>query len=178
MLHIAVLRVGKSLLLQSGGIELDEVAGNVLHLRLHPFLHAFPCSTTYLVQSWRLTLLAFVFGYLVQGMNGHIDRVLVLVGDFDHLLHHIALWHSHQTSETSHTVVDMHHIIANLELLNLFQCQCHLTPTSLVALQVVLVETVKDLMIGEEANLQRMVDEPFVNSLIDWIEMDGIRLHF
>ena len=176
MLHIAVLRIGKSLLLQSGGIELDEVTGNVLHLRLHPLLHAFPSSTTNPVQTRWLTFLALVLRHLVQGVNGHIHSVLVLVGDLDHLLHHIALWNAYKTSESSHTMVDMHHVIANLKLLNLLERQCHLAPMCLITLEVVLMETVEDLMIGEETELQRVVNKSFVDGFVDRREVDGIRL--
>ena len=151
LLQITVLAVGKPLLFQSGGIEFDEVTGNVLHLALHPFLHAFPSTATNLVQTGSLTLLAFVFGDFMQGVDGHIHRVFMQVCNLDHLLHHIALWHSHQSSEPSHAVVYMHHIIANLKLLYLLQRQCHLASMCLVALQVVFVEAVKDLVVGEEA---------------------------
>ena len=61
----------------------------------------------------------------------------------------------------------MHHIVAYLELLNLLQRQCHLTTAGLVALQVVLVEAVKNLVVGEEARLQVVVHEALVQRAVD-----------
>ena len=61
VLHVAVLAVGKAFLLQSGSIEADEVAGDVLHLRLHTLLHAFPSVATNPVQRGWLALLSFIF---------------------------------------------------------------------------------------------------------------------
>ncbi len=178
MLHVTVLRVSKSFLFQSGGIELDEVAGNVLHLRLHALLHALPCTTANPVQTGWLTLFALVFRHFMQGVDGDIHRVLILVGDLDHLLHHVALWHTHKPSEASHTVVDVHHVVANLKLLYLFECQCHLAPMRLVTLQVIFVEAVKNLVVGEEAQLQRVVNESLMNGFVDGKEMDGIHFCF
>ena len=109
-------------------------------------------------------------------MDGHIHRVLILVDDFNHLLHHIALWHTHQAAKATHAVVDVYHVVSYLKLLQLLQCQCHFAFPSLVALQVVLVETVKNLVVGEAAEFQRVVDETLMDGSVDRDEMDG--LHF
>src|SRR5574344_1295350 len=117
MLHVAILAVGKTLLLQAGRIQFDEVACNVLHFGFHAFLHAFPCASTYSVQCGGLALFPLVFGNLVQGMNGHIDCIVVLIDNLDHLLHHIALRDSDKSSKTSHSMIDMHHIVIYVKLL-------------------------------------------------------------
>ena len=64
-------------------------------------------------------------------------------------------------------MIDMHHIVANLELLNLLEREGHLTTTGLVALQVVLMEAVEDLMISKDANTEVFVDEAFMKRAIN-----------
>ena len=46
MLHERVGREGKPLLPATGSVELDEVTGNVLELRLCTLFHAFPLTCT------------------------------------------------------------------------------------------------------------------------------------
>ena len=53
-------------------------------------------------------------------MYRDIDAVTVLVENLDHLLIAITLGHAYQTAELSHTMIDMHHEITHLELLDLF----------------------------------------------------------
>ena len=67
-------------------------------------------------------------------------------------------------------MIDMHHIIANLELLDFLQREGDLTTTCLVALQTVLMITVEQLMIGKVALLAFMVREALVNRYRNRIE--------
>ena len=62
----------------------------------------------------------------------------------------------------------MHHEVANLELLDLLQRERHLTATGLVALQVVLMETVEDLMIGKETDAEVVVGKALMERLFNW----------
>ena len=64
-------------------------------------------------------------------------------------------------------MIDMHHIVANLKLLNLLQREGHLTTTGLVALQVVLMEAVEDLMISKDANAEVFVSEPLMKGAVN-----------
>ena len=64
-------------------------------------------------------------------------------------------------------MVYMNHIVANLKLLYLLECQSHFTATGLVALKVVLMESVEYLMIGKEAHFQVVVDETFVQCFVN-----------
>ena len=75
----------------------------------------------------------------------------MLIGDLDHLLVTIALGHPHKSTELADTVIHMYHIVTNLKLLDLLQRECHLTTACLVALEIILMETVENLMIGENA---------------------------
>ena len=64
-------------------------------------------------------------------------------------------------------MVNVYHVVAHFELLDFLQRQRHLAATCLVALQVVFVEAVKYLMVGEEACLQVIVDESLVQSFVN-----------
>ena len=75
-------------------------------------------------------------------------------------------WHAYQSAELADAVVDMHDIVANLELLNLLQRQCYLAATGLVGAQVILMEAVEDLMVGEDAEVLVVVNEACMKSLI------------
>ena len=101
----------------------------------------------------------------------------MLIGDLDHLLVTIALGHPHKSTELADTVIHMYHIVTNLKLLDLLQRECHLTTTGLITLQVVLMETVEDLMIGEETDTEIIVGKAFVKCLFDGCE-DDILSHF
>ena len=84
-------------------------------------------------------------------MYGYIDGVAALVDDLDSFLKAaVGQRHSDQSAKLSHAVVDVHHVVAHLKLLYLFQRQGHLAAACLVALQVVLVEAVENLVVGKQ----------------------------
>ena len=106
----------------------------------------------------------------------------MLIGDLDHLLIgllalRIGDRHTHQATELSDAVIYMHHKIADFKLLDLLQRECHLTTAGLVALEVVFMETVEDLVIGEEADAEVIVGKAFVKRFFYWCE-DNIPSHF
>ena len=67
--------------------------------------------------TWWFAFLAFIFRHLVQGVNRDEHNIVMVIDDFYHLLHLIAIRYAHQSAKASDAVVQMHHIIANLELL-------------------------------------------------------------
>ena len=96
----------------------------------------------------------------------------MLIEDLDHLL--IRLFalgssdgHAYQTAKLTYTMIDMHNEVAHLELLDLLQRKSHLTTTGLVALQVVLMETVKDLVVGKETNAQVVIHKTFMKGSVN-----------
>ena len=134
---------------------------------LGALLQAFPLPRTQGRESWCLAIiLRLVFGHLIQRVDAHVDGIAMLIGELDHLLIAIALRHAYQSAESSHTMIHVYHVVANFKLLYLLQRQRHLSATGLVALQVVLMETVKYLMVGKEAHLQVVVDKTLVQCLI------------
>ena len=108
-------------------------------------------------------------------MDADIDGVATLVDDLDHLLETTVLqWHPDQSAKLADTVVHMHHIVAHLELLNLLQCQGHLATAGLVALEVVLVESVEDLMVCKQAEACIHIDKTFVEGLVNRDKLDAL----
>ena len=105
-------------------------------------------------------------------MDRDVDAVAMLIENLDHLLIgllalRVGDGHPDQSAELTHAVIDMHHEVANLELLDLLQRERHLTTTGLVALQVVLMETVEDLMIGKETDAEVVVGKALVERLFN-----------
>ena len=60
--------------------------------------------------------------------------------------------------------------------MDLLEREGHLSTAGLVAAEVVLVETVEDLMVGEDADAEVAVDETLVECLVDGIEGDISRI--
>ena len=61
VLEVAVGAVGETFLLAATGVELNEVAGDVLNLGLRAFFHTLPGSCAKAAYAWRFAFLALVF---------------------------------------------------------------------------------------------------------------------
>ena len=59
-------------------------------------------------------------------------------------------------------VVNVHHIVARLELAQLLQRKRYLTASGTVATEVVFMESVEYLMVGKETTSEGMIGESFV----------------
>ena len=100
-------------------------------------------------------------------MDGNVDAATAVVEDFNHLLIAISLRHTNKPTEFPNTMIDMHHKVTNLKLLDFFQRESHLATTGLVTLEVVLMETVEYLMVSEETNTQIVINETFMKCFVD-----------
>ena len=176
MLQVVVGRESEPLLVSTACIEFDEVACDVLDAFLGAFLHALPRPCAQCAQSRRLAgVAAPVFGNLVKRVYGHVDHVAPLVDDAYHLLVAVARGHAHQSEELAHTEVDVHHEVAGFHLLQFLHGERHLSHAGGIRLEVVLMETVEYLVVGEETSLQVVVDEPLVECAVDRLERQGGR---
>ena len=61
----------------------------------------------------------------------------------------------------------MHHIVARLKLTNLFERERHLGIARVVGTQIVLVETIEDLVVGVEGGDHIRVGEPLMEGEVD-----------
>ena len=172
MLHEAVGRELESLLVLSGSIEANEVAGDVLDLLLRTLFQAFPGTSAQSVQTWGLPFPTLIFRHLVQGVNRDVNDVIMLVDNLYLLLHLPAFVDANQATKAPYSMIHMHHIIANLELLQFSQGQRHLAPAGYFGTKGVLMETVKYLMVGKQAHAQRIVGIACMKCLIDRSERD------
>ena len=75
--------------------------------------------------------------------------------------------HPNQASKLPYSMIHMHHIVAYLKLSDFFECQRHLTSTSLVTTKTELMKTVKYLVIGKETGFQRVVNVPLMRRLVN-----------
>ena len=102
----------------------------------------------------------------MQGVNGDEHHIVVLIDNLDDFLHGVAIGNAHQTAKLSDPVVYVDHVIADVELLKLFQRKSHFAAPRLVAAEVILMETVENLMVGEKACLEVVVGKPGMQSTV------------
>ena len=113
MLHEAVGAESESLLLPTFGVEENQITGDVFHLRLGALLHLLPSTCAQTAQLRRFaTLFPFVFRKFMERMDADKDDVIMLVDQFNRLLDLTVHLCTHQTSELTDTVVNMHDVIA------------------------------------------------------------------
>ncbi len=168
MLQEGVGAEGEALLLAPLRIEAYQVAGNVLDFLLRPLLHPFPGTRAQTAHRGRLALAAFILRHLVQGVDAHQHDVVVLIHQLDHLLlAAVGRGHAHQSGEAPHAVVDVDHEVAGLKLHQFLEREGHLGVARVVGAQVILVEAVEDLVVGEEAEVQVVVGEALVQRVVD-----------
>ena len=110
----------------------------------------------------------------MQGVYGDEDHVVVLIDELHHLLCGVAIRDAHQAGKAAHAMVGMHHVVAGSELVQLLQRESHLAATCLVALEVVLVEAVEKLVVGEDAQAQCVVGKALVQGLLHRGEGDAV----
>lgn len=111
-------------------------------------------------------------------MDGYVYDVVVGIEDADHLLVTVARRHTYQSAKSSDTEIHVYDEIARCHLLQLLHGECHLASTGRVGTQVVLVVTVENLMVGEEACLLLVVNESLVDGLVYGLELYLIFLQF
>ena len=104
-------------------------------------------------------------------MDGHVDGIVVLVREFDHLLQlAVGCRHPDQPREATHAVVDVDHEVAGFELHEFLEGQRHLGVACVVGLEVVLVETVEYLVVGQPALAQGVVHKSLVQGALHGLE--------
>ena len=82
-------------------------------------------------------------------MDRNKYHIFILIDQFHDLLCRISVRNTYQTGKTSHTMIGMYHIITGGELIQLFQRKGDLSRTGFITLQVIFMETVEQLVIGE-----------------------------
>ena len=163
VLQVSVGRIGVTLFAAALGIELYEVAGNVFQLALGAALQFVPRARAEFAQARLHTLLAAVFRQLVQGVYRHEYYVAVEVGELYHLLARTVDGGAHQAAKLAYAVVLVHYVVAHLNLVEFLERQCKLARARLVALEVVFVEAVEYLVVGEHAQFQVVVHKSLVH---------------
>ena len=174
LLQIAVGREGKAFFVAACRIEADEVARNVLQLALGAFLQLVPCTGTEFVEAWHFAFLAAVFGKFVERVDGYEHLVVVRIGELYHFLHLAVDVRAHQSAELADTVVDVHNVVAHFNLRQFLQRKGEFARTHTVALERIFVETFENLVVGEDARFQVVVDVAFVQGFQHRLERDFV----
>ena len=102
----------------------------------------------------------------MQRVNRHEHHIVILINQLDNLLSGISVGDTNQARELTYSVIDMHHVIARLKLIQLFERKSHFATACLVATQIVFMKAVEYLMVGKDAVLQRMIYETLVQSTV------------
>ena len=112
MLHVSVRRVSETVLTFARGVELYQVARDVLHLVFCPLFEPFPSAAAEFGYCRRSAFTTFVFGYTMQIVNAHKDGISFAVGESNHLLRFAVDGSRDESSELSDTMIAVHYIIA------------------------------------------------------------------
>ena len=105
-------------------------------------------------------------------MDGNVYLIVVLVNDAYHLLIRVASGHANQAAKLADTEVYMHDEVARFHLLQLFHRQRQLAGACAFAFEIVFVETVEYLVIGEKADAKVVIHISCMQSKV------ACRLHF
>ncbi len=122
-------------------------------------------------------------------MDGDIHLIIIAIDDPDHLLvARSAIFfrmtgirrqrHPDQSPEFTNSKIHMHDIVTDVHLLQLFHRQSHLPQPSTIRTKTILMEPVKDLMIGENTYFQVIIHEPFMHGMINRSKLHMILLQF
>lgn len=100
---------------------------------------------------------ALVARNTVQGVHMHEQNIVIFINQLDGLVYLAVLVDLDQTAETPHAVIDMYHIIAHAELIQL--CDGHLLVALDLAVDPIALVAVENLMVGIETKFQVVIDE-------------------
>ena len=157
LLQISIRRKGKSLAGLALGIEGDQFARDVLDGLLGRGLELLPGSAAQFVDFGRFAFAALVARNTVQGVHMHEQNIVIFINQLDGLVYLAVLVDLDQTAETPHAVIDMYHIIAHAELIQL--CDGHLLVALDLAVDPIALVAVENLMVGIETKFQVVIDE-------------------
>ena len=169
VLHEGVGAEGEALLVTATGIELDEVTGNILDALLGALLETVPGAGAQRGEAgWLSGVLAAVLADFIERVDGNIHLVVVLIDDADDFFEPFVGGHAEQSAKFADSIIHMDDKVAGFHLLQFLHRQRHLAAAGAVTLEAVFVEAVEDLMIGEAADLQCVVDESLVEGFLLW----------
>ena len=107
-------------------------------------------------------------------MDGDEDDVAIEVGELDHLLHGAVDARAHQSAEFANAVVFVHNVVAHLNLVEFLEREGEFARAGLVALQVIFVEAVENLVVGEHTQLEVVVHKTLVQGVLNGFKLDVI----
>ena len=100
-------------------------------------------------------------------MDAYVHLIVVLIYYSYHLLIRVANRHTHQSGKFSYAEIYVHYIVARLHFLQFFHGQCHLSAACGIRSEAVLMESVKNLMVCEDAYLHVVIGKASVERLVN-----------
>ena len=98
-------------------------------------------------------------------MDGNVNLVIALIDNSDNLLERIPDRHADKSGKLTYSVVNVNNEIAWLHLLKFLHRKCHLTGTSRLSTKIILMEALKNLVVGKETETKVIIHESLVKSL-------------
>ena len=160
LLHIVVRRKGKAARLLTLAVEFDEVFGDILDFRFSTALEILPGLAAELIDFWRFAVPRLELGNAMQGMDRNEHHVAARIDELDGLLHAPALDTFHQTAVLPHPVIDVNHVIAHPQRIQV--ADGHLLGTLHLAVDVKLVVALENLVVGIITVFRPLVDIAFM----------------
>ena len=108
----------------------------------------------------------------MERMDGDIHLVVVLIGDADNLLVACFCCDAHKSDKSSDAEIDMHDVVACFHFQQFFHCERHLACSRCIAAEVIFMESVEDLVVGEEAYFGVVVYESLMQGFIYRCKVD------
>ena len=102
MLHKTVGTIRESFFLFTLRIQSDQVTGYIFDFALGTLFHFFPRTGPQFVQAGSFSLLPFILGYFMQGMNGNKYHILILINKFNHFLGSISIRNAYRQNGLHH----------------------------------------------------------------------------
>ena len=152
------------------GVELDEVAGDVLDLLFGFLLEELPGVAAEAVESGLAAFLADVAADFVESVDGDVEGVAAFVDEPDDLLLVSVVVDFFESGEASNAVVDMGDVVAGLEFEELLEGE-GLAVLAEVA-DGVFVVSFEDFVVGVEEQVLVVVDEAVAELEVESCELE------
>ncbi len=169
-LQVRIGRKGKAPFFFTFGIKRDQIFGNILHLFLGALLHLLPGTGSQLVYLGFNSLFAFVFGNAMQRLDAHEQHITVAVNQANSFLYFSVNLGFHQTRKFPDPMIDVHHIVSLMQLVQLFQRDAFLL--WFPGFQLKPMVSLKNLVISVATKLKRVIDKPFVQGEVQIGKLD------
>ena len=175
LLQVGVGAKGEALHLQPLGVELDQVAGDLLDLLLRLILQPIPGAAAQLIELRSLLhVLALVLGDAAEGVDADVEAVTALKVEPHRLPFLPILLDLTEPAKLCHPVVGVDDVVPVLKSPDVLQRQRRAPLADAVTLEPIAVVPLEDRVVRQQAELDLVVDEAPVQRRSQWDEVDRL----